>query len=49
MKTIIPKIDFVGTCIADSTAYFFVIILDFILSPFIEFINLYDVNWFVWG
>ena len=36
MTTIEGNIDFVGDCIAESTAYFFVIILDFIFTPLIE-------------
>ena len=35
-KTIGRKIDFARNCMAESTAYFFVIILDFILTSFIK-------------
>ena len=32
MKTVGRKIDFVGHCISESTAYFFFIILNFVLQ-----------------
>ena len=35
-QTMGRKINFVGNCIADSTAYFFIIILCLIFTPFIE-------------
>ena len=36
LNTLGCKIDFVGDCVAESTAYFFVIIPNFILRPIIE-------------
>ena len=47
MKTVGRKIDFVGHCISESTAYFFFIILNFVLQLLLKskFLKTHFYRW----